>query len=125
MKIQQADLGKVLLSVINDLQLRAGGVVTLQVLTNAWAKVGLRRSDLDVATQQLVELGHLDAEYADDQAQCFTLTQTGYDKAVASASVLSLMASSASRLRRGAQRRRKQAGAQTTEPVAPNRRRKD
>jgi len=107
MRVRESDLGGVLLSVINDLQLRPGGLVTLDRLANSWAKVGLRSQDLEIGIAQLIDSELMYTDKGLDGETCLALSSEGHKKALASASALSLIASSAQRLRRSSERRQK------------------
>lgn len=123
MKVREQDLGGVLLSVINDLALRPGGVVTDETLEQNWARVGLRHADLELAISQLLDQDDLQREQPQQGHACFSLTVEGHKKSLGSTSALSLIASSAQRLRRSSQRRKKKtAGGAAEIPVEDRRR---
>ena len=59
MRVKESDLGEVMLSVFNELNLPERGLISLQTIEQNWAHTGLRQNDVATALRVLEDNGHL------------------------------------------------------------------
>jgi hypothetical protein len=100
MRVKESDLGEVMLSVFNELNLPERGRISLQTIEQNWAHTGLRQNDVATALRVLEDNGHLS-----QSERAYELTPAGFAAMVKTSSARSFLLGSAQRLQRQARRR--------------------
>jgi len=112
MRVAEADVAAIILTLLDEMSLCAGGHVMPETLQRAWPGVGLRESDLEVALDKLLADDSLVVEQIDEHQSCYTLSEIGHKRMLQLNSPMTFGLAGYQRLRRNAERRvRERAGA--------------
>lgn len=122
MRVSESDVAAIILTLLDEMSLGAGGRVTPDTLQRAWPGVGLRESDLDAALQRLLADESLVVEQVGEHQSCFVLSQSGYKRMLQLNSPITFGLAGYQRLRRNAERRARERRAASAPTLIEERR---